>query len=372
MSTVRDLHNQATSIMHRADALFASGDIDNAREQFKMACEIEIEAASKISIDPENEPTRSILYLSAASLAWRATEYALAERLIGHGIAGYPSECVRKDFYKLLDQVKYDLMCLKQGEFREEATLNVRLYGGHIRQGIAPLGIIKKRLDGISNIFAKTEQRLAKRPYTDGRKTIRNHSPYELSVEWAEAASFGVNIRLSHAIESQISFQGTRPGVQDIVDDVMQNMDRLNSGDFDSLEESISDKSYLTNFIAHAKIIAPDGDRVRSVGLSTGKKSLLLNLTKKKINDYILNDGESTDAFDKGERGTITGYLDIADRKKNVFILTDLNGVPHTTQVQSGLEDLAREYFGILVDVNYETDKRNVILIDISSSESND
>ena len=52
---------------------------------------------------PDTEPTRSILYLGAASLAWNAGDHIEAKRLAGIGLAGSPTPRTRDDLLELLE-----------------------------------------------------------------------------------------------------------------------------------------------------------------------------------------------------------------------------------------------------------------------------
>lgn len=80
---------------------------------FLDACNLEFKAASLVENLAENEPSRSILYLSAASLAWRGEDFKFAERLIAEAMNGYPPEQVKNDLRQLLAKVKLSIVAKK-------------------------------------------------------------------------------------------------------------------------------------------------------------------------------------------------------------------------------------------------------------------
>ena len=53
-----------------------------------------------------------------------------------------------------------------------------------------------------------------------------------------------------------------------IVDEFLDMMEMVNSGDIRALEERIPEPPYLRNFLGLAKRIAPDGERVQQVGFT--------------------------------------------------------------------------------------------------------
>ena len=81
----------------------------------------ETRAANLVPDEKASEPTRAILYRSAASFAYQAGEYAEAERLLFRGLAGYPPADVKE---QLLDiqQMVYAAM----GEGAETGDANGR------------------------------------------------------------------------------------------------------------------------------------------------------------------------------------------------------------------------------------------------------
>lgn len=90
MSSIEQLHNQAMDWAEEAFAAKRKGRQEEASALFKQALALEAEAAAAFPAKQASEPTRSILYRSAASLAYHAQEYTRAQQLIMQGLQGHP------------------------------------------------------------------------------------------------------------------------------------------------------------------------------------------------------------------------------------------------------------------------------------------
>ena len=97
------LHRDA---MILAEQALAEVDTRIAQRLFRAAFDNERQAAEELAGTLEAEPTRSVLYRSAASLAADCGEYSEAERLAGEGLAGRPPAEIADELRELLSQVK--------------------------------------------------------------------------------------------------------------------------------------------------------------------------------------------------------------------------------------------------------------------------
>lgn len=102
-STSVSLHQAA---MERTQEAVLAQDPGRSRELFGQALDLERRAA-EIWIETRNEePTRSILLRSAASLAWSCQDYTEAERLAREGLEGKPLGKVGQELEELLEKVQ--------------------------------------------------------------------------------------------------------------------------------------------------------------------------------------------------------------------------------------------------------------------------
>ena len=97
------------------DALVAvhQGDSQNALMLYKNAFDIEHEVAMSL-VDSNNEPMRSVMFRSAASLALNCGLYRDAEIMISYGLIGTPPTEIHQELLKLLDDVR------KQRQLKEK------------------------------------------------------------------------------------------------------------------------------------------------------------------------------------------------------------------------------------------------------------
>jgi hypothetical protein len=100
------LHAAAMELAAQAFSL--EGDLSRSGLLFRSALEKERKAADLWAQASGLEPTRSILYRSAASLAWNCQDYVETERLARKGLEGTPPGDVAAELEELLDLVHSD------------------------------------------------------------------------------------------------------------------------------------------------------------------------------------------------------------------------------------------------------------------------
>ncbi|HLK60269.1 MAG TPA: hypothetical protein VKU00_27145 [Chthonomonadaceae bacterium] len=105
MNPVTELHQQAMVLAEQAFVARRQKQLSNAREFARQAFLLERQAAEQA----QTEPSRSVLYRSAATLARDCGEYREAERLIATALAGTPPDSIADELRVLLEEV-YALM----------------------------------------------------------------------------------------------------------------------------------------------------------------------------------------------------------------------------------------------------------------------
>lgn len=106
MSQVRELHRKAMSLLDEANVARMHGDEEQARELLRRAFETEKQAAEQLADSYEHEPTRSILFRSAALLALDCGDYDGAERLAEAGLAGHPPDALAIQLHDIQAQIQ--------------------------------------------------------------------------------------------------------------------------------------------------------------------------------------------------------------------------------------------------------------------------
>ena len=88
--TCDQLHQKAMDFAHMAVKAKKQGLKTEAQEHFDQAFNLEKQAAMTLAPDFNAEPSRSILFRSAAFLALQAQQYREAERMAAFGLIGQP------------------------------------------------------------------------------------------------------------------------------------------------------------------------------------------------------------------------------------------------------------------------------------------
>lgn len=107
MSQVRELHDKAMDLAEKASVAKLSGDLEQADALLRQAYENELEAARLLEDTSSPEPTRSILFRSAASLAIDCNALREAEKLIAIGLSGNPPSDIADELRDLFERVNF-------------------------------------------------------------------------------------------------------------------------------------------------------------------------------------------------------------------------------------------------------------------------
>ena len=105
---VKELHTRAMELADQADLLKRQGNADDALRLYEQSLEAERKAAYSAQDHHVGEPTESVLFRSAASLAYTVKDYREAERLICMGLAGNPPAEIAEELRNLYDTVNLE------------------------------------------------------------------------------------------------------------------------------------------------------------------------------------------------------------------------------------------------------------------------
>lgn len=365
MSKICELHDHAMLLMNEAFSLKAKKDIDTCA-QFLLACEYEAESAYLVEKKIENEPSRGMLFLGAASLAWNGQDYEQAERLVAEGLSGFPTERVKTDLRKLLDDIKFSMATEKATGQLDEAETEIRLYGNEVGFGRISAHVLIQKIDAIEKIISRTTQRKYGLPFEKHPKSRDGHPEFNIDIEWAEAGSFGLKIKLSRKRNEPISL--LQPEAKDILSDVISSIELINTGKIEKLKEHINNEDYLVHFISQAKELAPDGKNLSNIGFITQDTNISLKNNRKKIST-ILKENIKKEFSPEERIQTFRGYLRVSDGLRDEFIIKPENtsdDISIKIKVRDALDELAKKYFGDLVEATCEKKGKFYHLIDIS------
>lgn len=277
------------------------GNEEEAVKQFCEALKLEQEAADAISIGKENEPTRSILYRSAAALAQHSRNHELAERLIANGLAGYPPPEIREELKNLYEDIDFMRHLSTQGLSLSEDHWFMSISGNATRYGGTAADLLMNRVDRVSTLFYRTVERLLKLPYrTNGGVSKDIKCDYGLYINSFPARSFAVSfqigqpdprIPLSPDMKKKKAIEPAK-----VVDEILTCFELYEGDKEEDLKNMINDDTYYDNFIGLAKQLSPDGNDIKLVGFNAirGNKErpVALRKTRKRTSKQETDDTE--------------------------------------------------------------------------------
>jgi hypothetical protein len=105
MKDIRLIHNEAIEQAKKANVCLENKEQDNYLTLIEKAYILEQEAAMELVLKTEAEPTRSVLFRSAANLAYLCGKYTEANRLIHFALTGSPFSELKEELLELQNKV---------------------------------------------------------------------------------------------------------------------------------------------------------------------------------------------------------------------------------------------------------------------------
>ena len=156
MQSIEELHSNAMNIAEEAFIAQRNGNSKKAHALFRKALDIEQQAAEQLPLSLETEPTRSILFRSAASLAYNTNEYELADRLIARGLSGYPPEDIKSELKNLYEDVNFLRHLKSRGLILDKNQWLLTIAGDAVKYGGTAADYLMTRVDRVSSLFYRT------------------------------------------------------------------------------------------------------------------------------------------------------------------------------------------------------------------------
>ena len=364
------LHKKAMRLAEEAFLAERKGDSHKAQEMLAEAFETEREAA--LGLTGDDEPSRSVLLRSAASLAVKCERFRESEKLIGLALSGDPPEEIAEELRELMDQVQFDRHVKLDGLELDGNDVEVTLWGPRVGHGYIHSRHFTDRINYLNKLFTRTAERMLGHSYRESgpaKKSIRRSFPVFLQT--ARASSFAVTVSVGEMAEPV--FPEIAVPSEYVVDSVLECLSLINDSDEESLKEEIPSYDYRSNFVGLARRIAPDGSDVRKVNLSSIREKRQYNLSLKPKDD-LLAPPEKDNADEPAERIEITGNFLYADAlstgEENQIKLRDKGGQKHTINVPAGLmADIVRPLWDFEVIVHAKRKGSRIDLVEIEKAE---
>lgn len=248
------------------------GNVDDAAVYFKEAFRAERAAALAVSPYSDAEPSRSILLRSAASLAVDCREFREAEKLITLGLSGDPPSELADELRDLLEVVYFHRHLDLKGLVLDPIEFQMTMVGDAVGRGVVESGQFLRRAETLERLILRTVQRKLGYPFKESRElTKKERDQFHVYFSTARAASYAITVRIGRPQQQKLLSFDDAPVAQIILDDVLTGLQEMNEDRVESLRERIGDEAYFTNFAALTKRLAPDGEKVKTVGFTSGR-----------------------------------------------------------------------------------------------------
>lgn len=269
---IEQQHREAMRLAHEADLAKHAGQPSEARLLLRQAMELERTAALSYRELTDAKPaTVAILLRSAASLAWECGDWQAAEKLVGLGLFSDPPPSVAQELRDLNEQINFTRHLEVRGVELTENDLQLSLAGPGVNFGMIEGDDFFHRGEALKGLLYRTAERQSGMPYRQ-RGEVPNSIRENLTVYLStpRAASFAITYRLGTpsaqlVLDGMIEPPSLR--VSDILDDLWTNLTLFEEGRDDELRDRMSEE-YRNDFLRLAKRLAPDGERVKLVGLT--------------------------------------------------------------------------------------------------------
>lgn len=344
-------HKKAMELAEGADVAKRQGNLVQYKSLIREAYELERGAAYAHLHEESYEPTRSVLFRSAASLAVEIEEWRSAEQLIAAALFGNPPREIAEELRDLLETVNFRRHLDLKGLALSESEFQMSLTGDGIGLGIAVTELFVQRVNDVGRLVRRTAERVLRRPYREhGRLGAQFVDDFSLFVSVPRAGSFAVTFQVGSS--RQTSIPGEDMGGR-VVDEVVDCLQVLQEQGETGLASKIADEPYLRNFIGLARNLAPDGRSVKSVGFTSNSNGRIRQFSFIALKQEIGVQSEIIRqvALPSSSRQlvTVTGYLKYADsrnEKQGIIDLIDDNEREHKILVPSGMmSDIVRPLY---------------------------
>ncbi|MEI8033757.1 MAG: hypothetical protein WCH05_10505 [Chlorobiaceae bacterium] len=348
MKQVRDLHREAMDYAGRAFIAKRAGEADKAQSLFLHAFKLESDAANLVADDVSNEPTRSVLFRSAATLALDCGDVRAAEQLAARGLVGNPPDDIAEELREVLEQTRFDRHLQLRGVTLDQDEFQFTIDGAVIAPGMALINVFVDRIRDVERLVLRTAERLLAQPFQE-----RGKGTLELFVSAPRAGSFAVSMKVGRP------YQLALPGMEEImfgfstrvVEEVLTCINLVNSNDETSLHSRFAgtDPAYYQNFIALAHKIAPDGEKINFVGFTSSVQGEERRISFNRPRNTISVVPTRPLPQGSGKSIEIRGRLRFADEtgEANKIKVVPKKGRPRTIRVPPGImSDIVKPLWG--------------------------
>ena len=361
MPLTDELHDRAMEQVDIAIAARRQGRADDANDRFRQALQLEKQAIAEY-VGPKGL-TWALLHRSAAFLALDCGEYRQAEKLAASALSGDPPAAVAEELRDALEKSNFDRHLALRGLKLGDDEIQVSLSGSRAAGGFVFAEEYTQRIGDCKKLLLRIAERLNgitfRSPRQRPRKEIVDFYPLLLSE--SRAGSYAVTMRIA-GLQHQLPMRGFPQKLVEphmVVTEFMDLMAHFEKADRGQIDRAIKDDAYADNFVALAKNIAPDGAKVKQVGLTSNVKGVVrkvpVTLPRSAARERLIgrqtNHGDGSDAA-----VAVKGLLHFADSMRRsdseIRLLLEDGDFQRIGVDPSLMDDIVRPLWGLPVMVN--------------------
>ncbi len=366
MNPVSELHNKAMELADSAFSAQRRGRADEARALFEQALEHEKAAIAELEARGRIEPNYSVLHRSAAWLALNGDLPREAEKIAANALAQDPHPAILPELRDVMEQAFFKGNLAAGNVTLAPHDLRMHFVGNDVGYGWADQSEVAVRIDSSLKIIRRLDDLHQAKPFEE---KIASKNPYRFYSGLAEAASYAVTLRLATSFH-QPELPGVGMDVESRLGEFVELMATLNDATNESVEERIPDDAYRRNFLALAKRMAPDGDRIKKVDFATKlagePRTAALDRPAKEMPTFRASKDPQ-----RAEPKEIYGQLLYADATKtNKIKLVEDEGNTHAIIVPKGMmNDIVRPLWDSYVRVIGTPKGKSLVLDEIDPAD---
>jgi hypothetical protein len=364
MSELSTRHREAMDLAERAEIAKLRGE-GGVAELFQRAFELERDAAKMLESRLDAEPTRSVLYRSAASLALNCSQLRQAEQLIATALSGEPPDEIAEELRDLLEQVNFRRHLDLRGWNLEGNEVQVSIAGKAVGYGIASSDQVIDRIQNFEKLIYRTAERKLGAKYREKDQPGKNvREDYGVFVSVPRAASFAVSLQVGLTKDQTALDLG-------VLDELLACLELFEAANDEQLRHRIPDEPYYRNFVGLARQLAPDGEDVRLVGFTANCNGEQKKVALTRTRDTVSLGPQSPSLEETGEQvvrvsGTLK-YADDTKRGAGRIRLVSSDGNTYKVVVPEGMmDDIVRPLWSDEVEVLGVKRNKEIHLRDIT------
>lgn len=376
MNTVQQLHREAMNLAEEAALERSTGDLKRAMDLYRAAFEKERLAAESLSDRYDFEPTRSVLFRSAAALALDCGDHRSAEKMIARALIGNPPAEIADELRDLMENVHLQRHLEVRGVHLEPHEFQVSIAGKAIGFGLVESDAFIGRVQDVRKLFYRTAERKAQKPFRErGRPGAKIEKQFGIWLSVPRASSVAVTFRVGHMTQLELPGFGSDPA-EFIISELLDCLEVLGSDAPGEIEKRIPDPAYRRNFIALARRLAPDGKDVTTVGFTASVGTTERRVALIRPASAMVALGLEDSAEELGGGVSVQGTLKFADSLKadrNEIKLVDSENNIHEIIVPEGyMDDIVRPLWDCDVRVDGIRSGKKILLRNVTPVEVTD